>query len=282
MNCQYLIVPVRVDSSNCQSRESLKCFKQFGLSLVELMVAMAIGLALMLVISSLFVGSKQTYRVQENNSRVQENGRFVMESLGQNLRIAGYRDDPSANPSVAFPAATGFTSATQFVSGVEGASTADSDEINIRFTGSGTASGTDPKNNTIKDCGGNSVAGTALLTNRFYLSATSPKVLRCDSSTASGTTTYDVIDGVEDMQILYGQDTDGDKTPNRYVSASAASSNWNNIYAVRLCALISSGEDNIAPQAQRYIDCNGVTKTATDRRLRRAFSTTIYFRNKAA
>lgn len=279
MNYQYLSDPAGLNGTERRGGASATRFTQLGFTLVELLIAMVVGLFMILVIASVFLGSKQTYRIQDNNSRIQENGRYVMENLGRTLRIAGYRDDPSSNPRVIFPAVTGFAAAEQFLNGVEGGSATVPDEVSFRFTGSGTTA-----NNTIMDCGGQSFSGATLLTNRFYLSTTSPKTLRCDSTSTVGaattTATYDLMDRVDDLQILYGEDTDGDKTPNRYVAASTIS-NWNNVYVVRVCALISSSEDNISPQAQTYTDCSGASKTATDRRLYRTFGTTINLRNKA-
>ncbi|WP_275097938.1 PilW family protein [Sedimenticola hydrogenitrophicus] len=65
------------------------CFHQAGLSLVELMVALVLGLMLTAGIIQLFVGSKQTYRFQEAYSRVQENGRYLVEALNRDIRMAG-------------------------------------------------------------------------------------------------------------------------------------------------------------------------------------------------
>lgn len=63
---------------------------QQGITLVELMVAMVIGLFLSAGVMQLFVSNKQTYRVTENMSRLQENGRFAMLFLTNDIRMAGY------------------------------------------------------------------------------------------------------------------------------------------------------------------------------------------------
>ncbi len=62
---------------------------QQGLSLVELMVAMVLGLILSAGIIQLFVGSKQTYRFHDAMSRVQENARFAIDALSYDIRMAG-------------------------------------------------------------------------------------------------------------------------------------------------------------------------------------------------
>lgn len=62
-----------------------------GMTLVELMVGMAIGLFLVSVMSTIYVGSKGTFLAQESTSRLQENGRFAMDTLANDLRMSGFR-----------------------------------------------------------------------------------------------------------------------------------------------------------------------------------------------
>lgn len=63
---------------------------QRGLTLVEIMVALVIGLVLMAGIIELFIGSKQTYTLHESLSRMQENGRFAIDLLNRDMRMAGH------------------------------------------------------------------------------------------------------------------------------------------------------------------------------------------------
>lgn len=51
--------------------------KQRGLSLVELMIAMALGLILTLGVIRIFISSKQTYTVVTSQSQAQENARVA-------------------------------------------------------------------------------------------------------------------------------------------------------------------------------------------------------------
>ena len=62
-----------------------------GLSLVELLVAMAVSLVLLGGIYQIFFSSTTTYAVNENFSRLQENARFAMSFLERDVRQAGYR-----------------------------------------------------------------------------------------------------------------------------------------------------------------------------------------------
>lgn len=72
--------------------------RQRGLSLVELMVAMALSLLLMLGVIQIFLSSKQTYSTNSALSRVQESGRFAMEFLAQDIRNTGYKGQCTGTP----------------------------------------------------------------------------------------------------------------------------------------------------------------------------------------
>lgn len=64
--------------------------KQKGLTLIELMIALVLGLILVAGVIQIFVANKQTYRVTEAQSRLQENARFALEVLTRDIRSAGY------------------------------------------------------------------------------------------------------------------------------------------------------------------------------------------------
>lgn len=61
-----------------------------GFSLIELMLALALGLVVVTGIVQLFVGNSQTYTVLNGQSRLQENARFGFEFLTMAARTAGY------------------------------------------------------------------------------------------------------------------------------------------------------------------------------------------------
>lgn len=65
-------------------------YQQKGLSLVELMVAVTLGLVLMGGVIQLFLSSRVVFSTQQSLSRVQENGRFAIEFITRDLRQAGY------------------------------------------------------------------------------------------------------------------------------------------------------------------------------------------------
>jgi type IV pilus assembly protein PilW len=67
-----------------------KYLKNFGLSLVELMVAITISSVLLLGVSSVYLSTRSSNAVQDEFSRLQENGRFAISTLIKDMRQAGY------------------------------------------------------------------------------------------------------------------------------------------------------------------------------------------------
>jgi type IV pilus assembly protein PilW len=65
-------------------------YKQRGLSLIELMISITIGLILMTGVVQLFLSSRVTFATQQAMSRVQETGRLAMDFMAQDIRMAGY------------------------------------------------------------------------------------------------------------------------------------------------------------------------------------------------
>lgn len=68
----------------------LNASRQMGLSLIELMVALAIGSLLILGLVQVFAASRAAYLTSEGNARVQENARFAMDFLQRDIRMAGH------------------------------------------------------------------------------------------------------------------------------------------------------------------------------------------------
>ncbi|MFY0666273.1 MAG: PilW family protein [Natronospirillum sp.] len=65
--------------------------RQRGLSLIEVMVAMGIGLLLIAGVTQLFIGSNQNFIVKESVSRMQEDVRFAMDQFQRDMRMAGFQ-----------------------------------------------------------------------------------------------------------------------------------------------------------------------------------------------
>lgn len=61
--------------------------KEQGLSLVELMISIALGLVLMAGVLQMFLSTKTSFLTQQGMSRIQETGRMAMEFIGRDLRV---------------------------------------------------------------------------------------------------------------------------------------------------------------------------------------------------
>lgn len=108
-----------------------------------------------------------------------------------------------------------------------------------------------------------------------------PTLWRLDNAkSVSGTNPVELIENVENMQIVYGEDTNApaDNIANYYVSANTVV-NWANVVSIRISLVIRSMTDNLAAQPLAYA-YNGATITPTDRRLRQVFTSTIALRNR--
>lgn len=64
--------------------------KAAGLSLIELMIALLIGTLLVLGLVQVFAASRTAYQLSEGMARAQENGRFAMDYLQRDIRMAGH------------------------------------------------------------------------------------------------------------------------------------------------------------------------------------------------
>ena len=122
-----------------------------GFSLVELLVAMTIGLALLIALSTVFLASQQSSRRQSQISNLQQNVRIAFDYLARDARMVGHlgcytgRGDPLSN----FPATT---LDTNYVLGIEGYeytnTTADAYTL-TSYAPANTTTGTDWQSNTL-------------------------------------------------------------------------------------------------------------------------------------
>lgn len=71
-------------------RTAVDIEKNRGLSLIELLVSMVLGLTLATGVVQIYAGSNTTERDREARQRIQENGRFATNFLSQQVRMAGY------------------------------------------------------------------------------------------------------------------------------------------------------------------------------------------------
>ncbi|QJQ96984.1 MULTISPECIES: PilW family protein [Halomonadaceae] len=64
---------------------------QRGVTLVELMISLVLGLLVTAAVYQVFLSNQQSYRMQRSLAHIQENGRFALDMLARDIRPAGYR-----------------------------------------------------------------------------------------------------------------------------------------------------------------------------------------------
>ena len=74
---------------------------QRGFTIVELMIAMALGLFLVAGVVTLFLHSRQSFNQDENTARLQDEARFAIQELARDLRMASYITEPLVPGSIA-------------------------------------------------------------------------------------------------------------------------------------------------------------------------------------
>jgi type IV pilus assembly protein PilW len=96
--------------------------KQSGLSLIELMIAITLGLVLMAGVMQVFLSSRVTFSTHQAMSRVQETGRLAMEFLSRDIRMAGFMGCASRSPGAIFVDTAGDLGGLHkdFAKGIEG------------------------------------------------------------------------------------------------------------------------------------------------------------------
>ena len=92
-----------------------------GFSLVELMVAILIGLIISIGVVQIFGATRATYQLDESLARAQENGRFALEFLHQDIRHAGYAGCKRDTTVTVFNDLSSVPGAGLFITGISGA-----------------------------------------------------------------------------------------------------------------------------------------------------------------
>lgn len=64
--------------------------RQLGMTIVELMISMTIGLVILGAVGALFINVQHSARNAESMSRIQENARFAVELMARDIRMAGF------------------------------------------------------------------------------------------------------------------------------------------------------------------------------------------------
>lgn len=268
-----------------------------GFTIVEFMVAMGIGLIVSLVIGQIFVGSRQSFSSQDDAARMQETMRAASQILTRTIRMAGFRNNTGLDPAGIFPKATtpaiagadnvataGLPSGTNPVQPTGAAPAVVPDTITVRYQGVSTAAAV--ADGSVVDCIGTSIPAGTMSSNTFGIRP----VTKADGSLSSSLfcstdggvswpANNEVIPDVDNMQILYGIDTDNDGAANAYVRIVDAA-DVDMIVGVRIWVLLRSPTASHTSVTPATYSLGGVNYSYNDRFVRRVLSTTINLRNR--
>jgi type IV pilus assembly protein PilW len=277
-NMKQIMKQKTYSSQLTHTRGQLSFRQQGGFTLVEIMVAITIGLLMLAGILQISAASKESGRLQRNMSFVQENIRLSTEILGRDIRQAGYYEDDNPTQAISAGFAPFMNLSTSSTTDTTAAITADggggeSDQITVTYESDTDCLGQDTFNvgTTVGEEANNHFA-----VNHYFIAS---ERLMCRGN--GNIFSQPLVEGVESMQILYGENTDGDpRSANRYVQAGEA--NPNNIVSVRIALRFHSREHvrhSIDNNKYALLDETAGTPAAGDERIRREVSTTISLRN---
>lgn len=277
--------------------------EQRGLSLVELLVGLAIGLTVIGSAVALYLSSGHAYRHTQAITQMTEDASVALTILRTQIGLAGY-GNPSGLDSLGqitrafngqglYGCTGGITAASIGLSELNDLvcdnDSAQPDAIVVRYEAD-TRNTLPTATGIPTDCLGNStplVDGTHhVADNRFFVRN---HTLSCQGN--GHNIAQPLVDHIVDLKIRYGISASSAGNPDvltlRYLSAqevsdtaapAATSPQWRQVKAVRLCLLLRS-ELEVQDTPMSYIDCEGVPQTAPDLRLYRAFHTTVSLPN---
>ncbi|BAZ93316.1 type IV pilin [Thiohalobacter sp. COW1] len=123
-----------------------------------------------------------------------------------------------------------------------------------------------------------------IVTYAYYIANNADGIPSLYRTEGTAATTLELIEGVEDMQVEYGEDTIGeiDGVADVYRTANAVV-DWERVVSVRLYLMLRSDSPNVTDGAQPVLFNNTtVTPAASDRYLRRVLTKTIALRNRTS
>jgi type IV pilus assembly protein PilW len=270
----------------------MKQIRQYGFTLVELMIAMLIGLFLMGALIQVYVSNKQSYLTADGTSVLNDNARYAMAVFGGQLRLSGHQYEPinGRNSNFSFETVTFSNPSTsiEFDPGTYlfgAASNSDHyDTLYMRFQGSSLM--------PLNICG-QSASSATVNTVRYsaetvtYEEGPDTGILSCNVSN-NGEEVFS--DHVELFRVLYGIDSDNDDMADKYVSANkvlpvnstkpATGSEWEQVVSLKIGLLLRSNnriKGNSDTVAYQVLD---KSVSYSDLFARKVVTSTISLRNR--
>ena len=219
---------------------------QRGFTLVELMIAILVGLFLTGGLVMMLQSNRRSFTNQNQLSQLQDSERMAMNIITDMVQIAGYFPDPTTNTALStMPAITAPMTlpATQYLSGVHAAA-APGDTLTVRFASQ--------PNDGILNCAGtsNSTAAIQSYINTFFVNNSQQLVCRMGLGGAAytdypliGEGTANAVIKVTNLQVLYGIDTTGSSNNvNQYQTADQVTTAgaWNKVISAQIRLTLSN------------------------------------------
>lgn len=268
---------------------------QAGVTLVELMVGIAVGLLVVAVAMGALMASRGISGTVSEATNLQQQAAYAFRIIGQQIRQGGSLElglNPSivltpasdTNPAmvpVAFdpPDPTGvrppFNRASSTLSGE---TAPPSLTVGYQNYTEVTTAGATPVS-LLRDCLGQNkvtagIPDNAVIASTFKRSSDPAKNELVCTGTGGDSGEQALIDNVTDIQIRYIEQTAGGSTMS-YVSSPSAG---NTVYAVEVC-LELTGTENIPTTTEKYTDCSGTQKSYGDK-LRMVFRNVFQIRSQ--
>lgn len=211
--------------------------QQRGLSMIELMVALAISSFLIIGVTQIYIDNKRSYSFQQSQSENQEGSRYSLIFLQQELAKAGYRRRPDEPMENAFPAEN--LSGCNFSTG----------QTVLRISATSVCIRYQPRDSNDRDCQGTAV-GTAANFTSPYTKSTENFIERIwfDSANnnlvctrqASGGASKDAVmmSGLADLRFIFGVGSAA--SPRNVTQYLASPTTTQPILAVRFVTLTRS------------------------------------------
>ncbi len=275
--------------------------QQDGVTLIELMVGIAIGLLVIAVAMGALMASRGITSTVSDATSMQRQAAYAFRVMGQQIKQAGSLElslDPniagfSASSSnaamtpVAFdpPDPTGARPAfDRLASTVTGADSPVSFTVGYQnYVEMTTGSATAPTS-LLRDClgqnpaigSGGSLATTPVISSQFQRNTTTNE-LTCIGSGAAGAQA--IIGNVTDFQVRYITQAPNTTTM-QYQSSASAIGDWSSVYAVDVCIELTGSEITTTDSSATYKNCSG-TSTAYGNRLKMVFHNVFQIRSQS-
>lgn len=215
-----------------------RCGAQHGLTLIEVIISMGIGLLVVLASTALLLSSRAGYVAGDESGRLDDAGRFALDNIARSVRQAGHESWAPDRPPIRAtddmtPNILGFDSRSLTTTSVSidtplAKAINGSDILAVRFFGSGQGENGD---GIALNCAGfgkgnpatQADAETGRAWSIYYVAedATGEPELYCKYNSKSGWSAQAIVRGVESFQVLYGLDEDDDGMPEQYLNATA-------------------------------------------------------------